>query len=93
MIPRIKMKTSIKMENQGKSSEEQDLSNDSGFDSRNQYSGSGDFSPDELEGPYKEEDGESSESGNNVETDFPNELDQDDSGHSKSDIDPEFNGQ
>lgn len=87
------MKTSINMENQGKSSEEQHLSNDSGFDSRNQYSGSGDFSPDEQEGPYKEEEGESSESGNNVETDFPNELDQDNSGHSKSDIDPEFNGQ
>ena len=87
------MKTHIKMENQEKGSEEQDLSNDSGFDSRNQYSGSGDFSPDEQEGPYKEEDEESSESGNNIETDFPNELEQDDSGHSKSDIDLKFNGQ
>lgn len=81
------------MENQGKSSEEQNLSSDSGFDSRNQYSGSGNFSPDEKEGPYKEEEeGELSDGGNTIETDFPNELEQDDSGHSKSDIDPKFQG-
>lgn len=82
------------MENQEKRSSEDNQTADQGFDTRNQYSGSGDFSPDEQEGPNKEreEDLESSESGNDIDTNFPDELKQGDSGHSKSDIDPKYNG-
>lgn len=80
------------MENQEKRSPEDNQADDQGFDARNQYSGSGDFSPDEQEGPYKkkEEDLESSESGNDIDTNFPDELEQEDSGHSKSDMDPKY---
>ena len=81
------------MENQEKRSPEdnQTADADQEFDARNQYSGSGDFSPDEQKGPNKrEEDLESSESGNDIDTNFPDELEQDDSGHSKSDMDPKY---
>ena len=82
------------MVNQEKRSMAQDPNKEPEFDARNQYSGSGDFSPDEQQGPYKErEEGfESPEKGNDTATNFPDELEQDDSGHSKSDIDPKYNG-
>lgn len=82
------------MENQEKQPPESNQTADQGFDARNQYSGSGDFSPDEQVGPNKERggDSESSGSGNDIDTNFPNELEQNDSGHSKSDIDPKYDG-
>jgi len=58
---------------------------DQGFNARNQYSGSGDFSPDEQENSTEnEEDGLSSSSDSNEEPDSPTDLQQDESGNLKS---------
>jgi len=58
---------------------------DQGFNARNQYSGSGDFSPDEQDKPLENSD-EKLESPKNAneEPDSPTDLQVDDSGNLKS---------
>jgi hypothetical protein len=55
---------------------------DQGFNARNQYSGSGDFSPDEQEG--SEDDNIQSSLNSNEKPESPTDLQQDESGTLKS---------
>lgn len=75
------------MEKQKKvnSDNEQFKDTDQGFNARNQYSGSGDFSPDEQEKPH-ENDQETLRSSlnENDEPESPTDLQQDESGTLKS---------
>ena len=58
---------------------------DQGFNARNQYSGSGDFSPDEQEeSSGKEEENLESSLSDNDEPDSPTDLQQDENGTLKS---------
>lgn len=70
-------------QNENNTDHEEFKDTDQGFNARNQYSGSGDFSPDEQESIEKE-DGIESSLNDDDEPDSPTDLQQDESGTLKS---------
>lgn len=71
-------------QNENNTDHEEFKDTDQGFNARNQYSGSGDFSPDEQEESGEKEDGIESSLNDDDEPDSPTDLQQDESGTLKS---------
>lgn len=79
-----KMNNIMEKQKKNNANQEEFKDADQGFNARNQYSGSGDFSPDEQEEPDEETEENLKSSDKNDEQNSPTDLEQDESGVLKS---------